>query len=261
MQTLFTGFDSAWGARERGAVCHLVGEGEGDGAGVASVRIDRASWSSGIAWSEALDRLVTSAPQAEAHVIAIDQPLLVPNVTGSRPVDLLLMRALMKDYALGAHAANTSNPCFGPRAGIWPLLAALDERGYAHDPAPVAAQRRGRYYFECYPNASLVGWLDSRPRYKVRLKDREAWNDVLAFLRGLEDAELSLTNAREALPDSFAPTKPNEDKLDALIAAYTAAYFWRFGLERSVVLGDAVTGYIVTPVNARMRALFAERCS
>jgi predicted RNase H-like nuclease len=252
MPAVFTGFDSAWGTRQRGAVFHLVRAERG-------ARLDVDTWCAGVAWSDALERLSPNTMHLETHVIAIDQPLLVPNATGSRPVDLSLARALMKDYALGAHAANRANACFGASAGIWTLLSALDQHGYVHDPAPVAEQRAGRFYFECYPNASLVGWLDKRPRYKVRLKNREAWSEVVAFLRSLEDAELPLTNARDAIPEDLPPTKPNEDKLDALIAAYTAAYLWRYALERSVVLGDSVSGYIVTPVNARMRRLFAER--
>jgi hypothetical protein len=41
------------------------------------------------------------------------------------------------------------------------------------------------------------------------------------------------------------------DQVDALIAAYTAAYWWRFGIRRSTMAGDLKTGYIVTPHSAR----------
>jgi predicted RNase H-like nuclease len=197
-------------------------------------------------------------PPDVGHVVAIDQPLVVPNATGSREVDITIARAFMADYRLAAHAANTSNACFGPSAGIWQLLAALRAEGYLQDPAAVAARRYGRYVFECYPNAALIGWLGDRPRYKVRSKNAEAWHEVIEFLRGREDAELRIVNARRAIPRDLAHTKENEDRIDALIAAYSAAWLWRYGFERSVLIGDLEKGYVVTPVNAAMRACLAK---
>jgi len=249
---IFTGFDSAWGGRQAGAVCHLVLDEHG------GLTIDMPSWTADVRWETARERVVPQVMRgSENHVIAIDQPLVVRNARGARAVDVALARALMSDYGLGAHAANTSNPCFGPDAGIWSLLRALDAEGYVQDPAAVAVRRPGRYYFECYPNASLVGWLDSRPRYKVRSKDGDAWQRVLSFLGDLRRSELPIVNARSARAEVAAHTKANEDRIDALISAYTAAYLWCHGLERNVIFGDLETGYIVMAVNAATRKLLA----
>jgi hypothetical protein len=57
-------------------------------------------------------------------------------------------------------------------------------------------------------------------------------------------------------PLGLEQNKSNEDRLDALIAAYVAAYFWWFGTNRSLFLGSLTDGYIVTPVNERTRKLF-----
>ena len=93
-----------------------------------------------------------------------NQPLVVPNEQGSRPVDVQIARALMRDYAVGAHAANRANPCFGDEAGIWRLLGALEARGYVHEPEALGRDRPGRYFFECYPNLAIIGWLGCLPR-------------------------------------------------------------------------------------------------
>ncbi|MEA5598305.1 DUF429 domain-containing protein, partial [Rivularia sp. UHCC 0363] len=41
--------------------------------------------------------------------------------------------------------------------------------------------------------------------------------------------------------------KSTEDKLDSIICAYVAAYWWYWGEQRNLVLGDVSTGYIVIP--------------
>jgi predicted RNase H-like nuclease len=49
------------------------------------------------------------------------------------------------------------------------------------------------------------------------------------------------------LSSTGAVLKEVEDKLDSLICAYVAAYWWYWGKERNLVLGDRTTGYIVIP--------------
>ncbi|MER3589745.1 MAG: DUF429 domain-containing protein, partial [Mastigocladus sp. ERB_26_1] len=49
------------------------------------------------------------------------------------------------------------------------------------------------------------------------------------------------------IPTTGAELKAAEDKLDSLICAYVAAYWWYWGEQRNLVLGDCTTGYIVVP--------------
>jgi len=49
------------------------------------------------------------------------------------------------------------------------------------------------------------------------------------------------------IPYTGAELKAAEDKLDSLICAYVAAYWWYWGEQRNLVLGDRTTGYIVIP--------------
>jgi predicted RNase H-like nuclease len=157
-------------------------------------------------------------------VIAIDQPLVVPNERGSRPVDVAIAKAHMRNYAVGAHAANTANPCFGDDADIWRLIETLGGRGYVHEPRALGQEHPGKYFFECYPNLAIIGWLDNLPRYKVRHHGGDAWRRVIDFLRALSSwDDPAVVNAANAIPDDLPQTKMNEDRIDALVAVSPAA--------------------------------------
>ncbi|NEP27423.1 DUF429 domain-containing protein [Moorena sp. SIO3I6] len=49
------------------------------------------------------------------------------------------------------------------------------------------------------------------------------------------------------IPTTGKALKAAEDQLDSIICAYVAAYWWYWGTEFNWVLGDATTGYIITP--------------
>ncbi|WP_373527273.1 DUF429 domain-containing protein, partial [Nostoc sp.] len=49
------------------------------------------------------------------------------------------------------------------------------------------------------------------------------------------------------IPTTGAALKAVEDKLDSLICAYVGAYWWYWGEQRNLVLGDRATGYIIIP--------------
>jgi len=125
----------------------------------------------------------------------------------------------------------------------------------------VASRPEGRFFFECYPHPALIGLfnLDATLAYKVARGTADGWRKLLVHLRSLATAEIQVENVDDYVTDDLAWTKANEDRLDALIAAYTAAYFWWFGTARSVVLGNPTEGYIVTPCNDRTRNLFLSR--
>ncbi|MGD1070564.1 MAG: DUF429 domain-containing protein [Bryobacteraceae bacterium] len=237
---IFTGFDSAWGARNVGAICNFVLSEDG------SLRLDgdpvAANWDSAIA----------QAAQTEAvdlHVWAIDQPLCIRNPTGCRPVEQDLARALMAGFECGAYPSNLGNPCWQPGARIWEFVRALDANSYIHNPMAIPGEKHGRYYFECYPHPALLGVfnLDQIVKYKIRHKNTSEWLRIVDLLRSLTDRELPVRNMRDFVGGGIAQTKANEDRVDAVISAYTAAYWWKFGIERSTMVGDLTSGYMVTP--------------
>lgn len=245
---VFSGFDSAWGRRNKGALCHLGLRTDGDLEFVAAP--DACTWSDATQWAR--------TTSWENHVVAIDQSLVVRNAAGMRPVERKLAKALMREFGCGAHASNTTNPCYGPAGGIWDFVEALESRGYRQEPVAVAGRQAGRFYFECFPHPALLGLfdLDTLLAYKVRHRDRSAWQRLLGLLRSLEQREPRLRGigayARAGLPQ----TLDNENKLDSIVAAYVAAYWWHHGTRRSVSLGSLSDGYIVTPVSERTRAAF-----
>jgi len=252
----FTGFDSAWGAHNSGAICDLVLNEDG------SLRLDCdpvvANWSQAI--------VQAAQPQAvKLHVWAIDQPICVRNAAGCRPVEQDLARALMAGFGCGAHSSNFGNPCWQPGAGIWGFLRALEEMNYVHNPMAIPAAKNGRYFFECYPHPALLGvfGLDQIVKYKIRHKDSGEWQRIIGLLRSLSASELPVRNICGFVREDLAQNKANEDKLDAVISAYTAAYWWKFGIERSTMIGDLTSGYIVTPHSratyAALAAVFVGR--
>jgi predicted RNase H-like nuclease len=256
MRILFTGFDSAWGGRQRGAICNLAGE-VTDGRLVLRMREQPAA----VDWDRAIDLAANGYNDAANHVVGIDQGLVVTNSTGMRPVERSFARALMRDYGCGAHASNYGNAtCYGPAARIWDFIEALDRRGYRHEPLAVAGRTEGRHYFECYPHPALIGLFDLTRTlpYKVSRRDARGWGELLTRLRSLAGMDPPVQNVTDHVPPDMAQTKSNEDLLDSLIAAYAAAYFWWFGTAKSIVLGGLTDGYIVTPCNAKMRGLFLQ---
>jgi predicted RNase H-like nuclease len=246
----FSGFDSAWSAHNSGAICDLILNRDG------SLRLDRHPAVAN--WDHAIDRAAQiKAP--DLHVWAIDQPICVRNETGCRPVEQDLARALMAGFGCGAHSSNLGNPCWQSGARIWEFIRALQENEYLHNPMAVPAAKSGRYYFECYPHPALLGVfdLDQIVKYKIRHKDPAEWRRIIDLLRSLVDCELPVRNICSFVQEDLAQSKANEDRVDAIISAYVAAYWWKFGIERSAMIGDLTGGYIVTPHSNRTHAALA----
>ena len=254
METVFTGFDSAWGGRAPGAICDLELRTNDSGSSLFLKNEPVC-----VHWTEAISRFSNQYESISLHVIAIDQGLVVPNQGGMRPVERMFAKAMMKGYRCGAHASNLENKsCYGTDAGIWKLVNKLNLLGYLQSPEKVAAGDRspGRYYFECYPHPAIIGLfeLDRTLQYKAHKKNATDWNFLVQQIRELKTKPFPIENICTFVDESFRQNKQNEDKLDSIIAAYTAAWLWRFGWKHSMCLGDSLTGYLVTPVDAQLRA-------
>ncbi len=250
MEYVFTGFDSAWGGNIKGAICDLVLH---DGALLPQEPVN-------VTWDDAVRR-IARYNEAKVHIWAVDQPICLTNLVGARPVETRLAQALMADFRCGAHSSNLANGCWSADAGIWRFLQALVEQGYRHDPIKTVEAQSGKFFFECFPHPALLGLFDlSRLlKYKVRHHDASAWQQLIQHLQSLDSRqELPISNIRKLVPDDLKQTKANEDKLDAILCAYTAAYWWKFGTSRSTMLGDLISGYIVTPHSKRTLLKFKD---
>ena len=148
---------------------------------------------------------------------------------------------------------------------IWTLLEALVARGFVHD-CTLPPRRPGRYVFETYPHAATVA-LFHLPRilkYKARqgrsIEARiGALRELEIHLQSLEKFEPALDGVKGHLERSLARSrggalKDYEDRLDAVLCAYVAAYYWTWGTRRCAIFGSLEGGYIVTPFNEELAA-------
>ncbi len=186
-------------------------------------------------------------------IVAVDAPTLIPNATGSRLPDKLTHKHFGK-YHAGCYPANLGLP-FAQRTVNFGLE--LESRGFLHAPT-MEAQKPGRYQIEVFPHPAIVQLfgLQRILKYKKgRISDRhleltKLYNYIADILPTL-DPPLStvplVDSFISSIPKTGAALKATEDKLDSIICAYVAAYWWYWGEQRNLVLGDASTGYIVIP--------------
>lgn len=194
-----------------------------------------------------------SVNPTESAIIAVDAPTLIPNATGMRLPDKLTHKYFGR-YHAGCYPANLARP-FARRTVNFGL--SLEQRGFIHAPQ-IEPQQPGRYQIEVFPHPATINLfkLDKILKYKKgRLSDRSL---VLNKLRHYIFTVLpTLTPSLNQNTLSIIPIIPSkitgkelkssEDRLDSLLCAYIAAYWWYWGKERNLVLGDINTGYIIVP--------------
>lgn len=193
-------------------------------------------------------------PAAEAGLVAVDAPTLIPNATGSRLPDRLSHRYFGK-YHAGCYPANLGRP-FAERTVKIGLE--LEQRGFVHAPS-IEPQRLERYQIEVFPHPSMVhlfGLAQILKYKKGKLNDRKQEIQKLqAYLQTILSSltpALGFTASHAYLWASPAPfsgprLKVLEDQLDSLVCAYVGAYWWYWGAAKNWVLGDGDQGYIVVP--------------
>ena len=120
----------------------------------------------------------------------------------------------------------------------------------------IQPQKLGRFQIEVFPHPAIVNLfqLEKILKYKKgRLADRKSellklHQYIINILPTLEPALVISENFLDMEKiNSMATLKTTEDKLDSLICAYIGAYWWYWGREKNLVLGDISTGYIVIP--------------
>ena len=269
--TRFLGVDLAWAegtaakpANESGLACI-------DETG----RVIEAGWARGI--DEVVDWIQRLGEPGA--VLAIDAPLVVNNPTGMRECE----RETASRYGRWHVAANASNQAL-PHLGGVTLRGRLEQLGWAYTDGldPIGAQMPS--FLECYPYTTLVGapefgYDDKRPRYKrmgsaLPILERRAaralvCDDLIERMWRLHAASPPLDLATHEASDSLVtePTpladaayKHREDLIDALLCAWTASLWHRYGTARSQILGaadplvvDGRRGTIIAPARPEQR--------
>lgn len=262
MSSLLVGFDSAWTAANQGA---LIGVIRHDNGGFQSLGLPL------VAHFDAAERAIKAweAEHAvERTIILIDQPTIVRNATGQRPVENIVASPVSRRYG-GMQPANTGRRgMFDDGAPIWPFI---DRFG---GPADLLACSRHTEIFETYPVLTIIarGWTMSDehrtsgrlPKYNPvrRLTFRkEDWAYLCSRLAEFfEDHGVdAIASWIKSVRDLELPRKADQDCLDAclcLLAAIEMADGKEF-----LVIGEQESGYIVTSASISLETELKSRCN
>ena len=243
MTMKFIGIDLGWRSQPSGLCCLEWIDGQ-----LQLLDLDRKE-----AIADILTWIDQSVQPDEPAIIAVDAPTLIPNATGSRLPDKLSHKYFSK-YHAGCYPANKNLP-FADRTINFGLE--LESRGFAHAPT-IEPQKLGRYQIEVFPHPAIVNLfnLERILKYKKgRINERrleliKLQNYIIDILPSFSPPLCSLRlggSFTSEIPTTGAALKAVEDKLDSLICAYVAAYWWYWGEQRNLVLGDVSTGYIIIP--------------
>lgn len=194
----------------------------------------------------------------EPALVAIDAPLVVPFEKRGREGDRLITK-LFGPYDAGVYPATRFY--LGRYGGkrIWDLVEDMKAAGYRHD-CCVDPERPARQFFETYPHAATVALFGLKKTLKYKARQGRTYETRWRELRKLESHLKGLARARPAMAgvdDLLARgvkalrggmLKTYEDRLDAILCAYVAAYYWTWGTRRNAIVGTLEGGYIVTPM-------------
>lgn len=247
---VWSGFDAAWSAKNEGAIASVFLTSDGN------IGLYHPEMVNSVNAPAVLQRHKSSA---SLHIVAIDQPLIVRNPTGQRPVEKALSHVIGKlKHAICS--SNTSNPLFGPNAPIWTFLRSL--KGYENNPQSMIGRQSGNYIIEVFPaiaNAGLIPPIYRRgglPKYNpAGTFKKEDWRALCAGIAVL-GWELNIPDISAfglQLADLENPSKSDQDKLDAVISAIIGYWWWLHGTRRGLLIGDLDYGYIVIPAENELR--------
>jgi predicted RNase H-like nuclease len=258
---LLVGFDSAWTRNNRGA---LVGVLQHDDGTFQELGVPRT-----VDYREAEGVILEwqSGHLPTATIVLLDQPTIVKNAAGQRPVENLVSSPVGRRYG-GVQPANTAKEgMFGKAAPVWQFLARF---GGPADPVKLLANTR---VFETYPVLAMIalGWTlpDSRaagrlPKYNPERRKTFSTLDWRHVCRRASDAfrERGLVGiARwiDSAARNTSPRKRDQDGLDACICLLVALYLAQ--RKDCLMVGDLQTGYIVVPNDVALQADLEARCN
>ena len=202
-----------------------------------------------------------------ATIVLLDQPTIVKNPTGQRPVENIVGSSVSLRYG-GMQPANTAREVmFGKEAPVWPFLTRFGGPG---DPLEPIADTS---VFETYPALAMMalGWMlpDSRaagrlPKYNPERKKTFSisdWQYVCGLASGaFRDCSLmDIVQWINHTARNPSPRKSDQDALDACVCLLVAVYL--ADGKDSLMVGNRHTGYIVVPYDTGLRAELDARCS
>ena len=254
--SIIFGFDSAWGGESLGAI--------------GAIRIDRDGRikfcePEPVSFDQALEYIRLEQKGYAHSLVAVDQPMIVNNKDGCRPVDRTA-GTLLGRIGGGAQCASLKKAkYFGEGSPLWRFMSEL---GAMKNPLSARAAEEGEFIIEVFPALALPS-LNSpfaerlgAPKYNPEKdnfcqKDWKAVADVVAYLAGQHEIE-GLETWADVMGEIEEPDKADQDRLDAAICALVG-YLWRFGPSGEVaMIGDMDSGYMITPISADTRLTLEE---
>jgi predicted RNase H-like nuclease len=268
--TLLAGFDSAWTAHTTGALSAVLLGRDGSLAELTPTPLLAT-----FAQATGLLEQWQHAHRPARTLIFLDQPTIVPNLSGHRPVDRLLCSPVAARRGAIQPAFTGRADMFGPAAPLWPFLHRF---GLGQLPAAAAGgQLSGAAepwgVIETYPVLTLIalGWLLHDP---ARLRGRlPKYNPARARTFLLGDWQYVCNKASGALlalgcPQLAAslaqlsclsvPRKPHQDQLDSALCLLAALHV-ALGLP-ALLVGEQATGWLAVPYSAVLGAELSARC-
>jgi predicted RNase H-like nuclease len=247
--TCIIGFDSAWtdNVHTPGAICALVLNGKG------AVTFESPQHA---LFGRAIEFIGEKSRVHDTSIVAIDQPTIVPNVQGCRPVDRVA-GALVSFMGGGVQPANRSKKgIFDNGAPIWRFKESLSA---TEDPELSRRAECGLFIIEVFPalalptfEVSFNGYLKG-PKYnpknpRFHLSD---WILVIdAIAKYARDAKIKgLEIWTRTVAAERAPCKADQDQIDSVLCALIG-HHWRVRPRASsVMIGDLKNGYMITPAD------------
>jgi predicted RNase H-like nuclease len=250
----YIGFDSAWtdNPKAPGAVCAVGIE---DGVATRFHPPQLASF------DQALTFIQNIRSDDGNTLIALDQPTVVPNLTGMRPVERVAA-------SLVSWLGGGVQPSYRRRLGmfcdaspIWRFLTAL---GAVEDPEQSRVATNGLYLMEVFPALALAS-LDAGffgrlggPRYNP---DRRKTFRADDWVRVVEAAAQQshalgceeLAGWCSSTGGIAQPRKAHQDMMDSVLCLLVALRWRLRSREMSLLLGDLATGYMVLPASPKVR--------
>ncbi|WP_114416165.1 DUF429 domain-containing protein [Marinospirillum perlucidum] len=260
MSTLLIGFDSAWTPSNSGALLGILSSG---GGAYQELGLPQA-----VDYTEASDRISQwqLKYKPKATLVMLDQPTIVKNASGQRPVENLVGSPVSRRYG-GVQPANTGKiEMFGQNAPVWSFL---DKFG---GPANPLEGLEATWVIETYPVLSMIalGWTlpDSvrstgrLPKYNPQRSKTFSisdWQHVCKLIsQELSSRNLLKSAAWLDLAAQQKPRKTDQDHLDACICLLVALHLIEG--KQCLMVGDMDSGYIVVPYSDTLSDELEARC-
>lgn len=260
MNTLLVRFDSAWTPTNSGALIGVLRDENGTFNELGTPQV--------VNYLQAERTILDWQTQIKpgATIVLLDQPTIVNNDSGQRPVENLVGSPVSRRYG-GMQPANTSkNQMFGNDAPVWAFLNRFG------GPADLRESLKGTWVIETYPVLTLIalGWMlpDSRPtgrlpKYNPALKKRFSisdWQQVCQLTSSaFEERRLQgVTGWLNGVAQINTPRKRDQDGLDACVCLLVSVFLAE--TRECLMVGDFDTGYIVVPYEESLFKELEARC-